>query len=575
MQFKKSILSYLFKNKETDSSSVKIKDLVNNITEKLSDEEKVFLTKSNESLSLQEYKIETELERIEYLLSLIEADALKLDETVKSRLVQLKLRLLESGSLVKQALLAERKLVGESYTMQVPLKKEYTSSETTATVEDEVIFGVGFEEENVSSKVDLSTLFIRSEETTEFRIVSDTDKYPINIQFSENLYKPYNQIKIAVSSLAQTGILYVKFEKAEAISILDVNGYEIIEPYITDKVSLNIDHTTKSFSIRFTNNKKRNVSIKEMYFTEATYNKTTVFETLPLAVDKDLSFITVQTCDNYSTKDVDINYEISINGGSYRAFRPNGKLNSKKIQSIIRTSSTDASETKLTYRELENGYYKFYDENLVNINSKLRLYSEKMGEDFLSLESYYPNNISEYTVHIYAPRDFVLELSPTMSVELNGILVSYEDWNKGKVDIKEGLNTLKVSKQYWKEVVDLINYEIISINSESLTVLERSAEDAVKIEVDNYFDTSLVNYNSIYLQLMKAECKVYLKEENDVKRKFDGDYIEYFYKDNNRPLYIYSEAYQIKVETIQIKATLSTLDHKICPYISKILVRGV
>lgn len=574
MIFKDAILNYLFKNKN-DQSSETLKGVVEDINLKITDEEKVYLTADNESLSLQEYKVETELERLNYLLSVVSENVDKLDKTVKEELVKFKLRLLDSTSLVKQALLSERKLTGESYTLQIPIEKGYYSENTTATVDDGVIFGLGFDENNVSSKLDLSTLYIKSEESTEFKITSETNLYPINVQFSENFYKPYNQLKLTISNLSQTGILYVKFDKAEAISILDANGYEIAEPYVTDKVSLNIGTDSKSFSIRFANNKKRTVSIREMYFTEATFNKTTVYETMPIAIDKNLSFLTVQTCDNYSNRSINLKYEISINGNPYRAFRPNGKLNNSKLQSIIKTSITEDIEVKLNYDTLQDGYYRYYNENLVNINSRLKVFSGKMSEDYLSLENYLPTTSQIFEISIYNPQDFVLKLSPTMSIFIDDFYYEYTTSNKGEILVEKGLHKVKVERKYWKEIINLDDYAIISIEKEKLIVYKRDDKSKVKIEVDNYFDPTDVNSNSIYLQLFQKDVDIYLKEEENIKRKLDADYIEYFYKEDPRPIYVYSEAYQITVNTIQIRVTLDTTDSKICPYVSKMLVRGV
>lgn len=575
MIFKDAILNYLFKNKKNDQSSETLKGVIEDINLKITDEEKIYLTADNESLSLQEYKVETELERLNYLLSVVSENVDKLDKTVKEELVKFKLRLLDSTSLVKQALLSERKLTGESYTLQIPIEKGYYSENTTATVDDGVIFGLGFDENNVSSKLDLSTLYIRSEENTEFKITSETNSYPINIQLSENFYKPYNQLKLTISNLSQTGILYIKFDKAEAISILDANGYEIAEPYITDKVSLNIGTDAKSFSIRFANNKKRTISVREMYFTEATYNKVTVYETMPLAIDKNLSFLTVQTCDNYSDRNVNLKYEISINGNPYRAFRPNGKLNNSKLQSIIKTSITEDIEVKLNYDTLQDGYYRYYNENLVNINSRLKVFSGKMSEDFLSLENYLPLTEQTFEMTIYNPQDFVLKLSPTMSIFIDDFLYEYTINNKGEVLIEKGLRKVKVERKYWKEIIDLDNYAILSIEKEKLIVYKRDDLNMVKIDVDNYFDPIDVTSNSIYLQFVQNNIDVYLREEDNIRRKLDADYIEYFYKEDPRPIYVYSEAYQITVNTIQIRVTLDTYDSKICPYVSKMLVRGV
>ena len=575
MMFKKAILNYLFKNSKKDQASVRVKGIVEDIHEKLSHEEKVYATKTNEDLSLQEYKLETELERFDYLLSKVAEDVVSLDKTVKEDMVKLKLRLMNTDSIVKQALLSERKLTGETYTLQVPLQAGYFTEKTTATVKDDIIFGIGFDEENVTSKLDLSTLNILGEESTEFKINSETNTYPINIQLAENFYKPYNQLKLSVNGLSQAGILYIKFDKAEAVSVLDKNGYEILEPFITDKVSLSITAESKSFSLRFANHNKRVVTIKEMYFTESIYNKKTIFETQPLAIDKDLSYLTVQTCDNYSNKDVVIGYEISINSNPYKAIRPNGKINTEKLQSLIKTGITTNTEVKLTYTTLQDGYYRFYNEDLVNINSRLKVFKNKMEEDFLSLEEYLPSTISDFVFTIHAPQEFVLKLSQGMFIIVNEMYIEWNEVNKGVVKIEKGLNKIKLERRFWKEIVDLRLYDIVSVDKETLTIIEKEDIGRTKLVIDNYFSTEDMQYNSIYLQLKQNKCKVYLEEDLGISRRLDADYIEYFYKEDPKPIYIYSESYQTTVDTIQIRITLDTKDAKICPYVSKIIVRGV
>ena len=173
---------------------------------------------------------------------------------MRERLVELKLKLLESKDLVRQALLSERTLTGESYTLQIPLKKEYAMDNTTATIEDEVVFGIGFNEVSIKNKLDLSTLQLRGEENTLFKVSTESETYPLRINFEENFYKPYNQLKISVTNLTQTGVLFIKFDKAEVVSVLNKDGYETIEPFITDRLTINISHETQNFSLRFANN---------------------------------------------------------------------------------------------------------------------------------------------------------------------------------------------------------------------------------------------------------------------------------------------------------------------------------
>lgn len=569
MYFNKALVNYLFKKGyKNDSSSVKIKPLIKELDEKLKNEDLVYSARTEESFSLQEYKLEKELERSEYLLSLIEKDVEKLDESIREKLVSLRIRLQESRDTVKQALLSERKLVGESYTLQIPISKEYSTNSTTATVEEGVVFGIGFDDLKTTTKVDVSSLHLLAEEFSSFKLKSQSSSYPLKIEWAENFTKHYNQLGINLSSVARSGILFIKFDKAETVSVLNKDGYEVIEPHVTTKLAINLDKDSSKFSIRFLNNTKRILQISEMYFTEAVYNTETVYETVPFQVGEDLSFITVQTCDNYSTGDVNLQYEISINGSSYRAFRPNGKLVAQNIQSIIRTRDVNPTETRIDYTELSNGFYRYYNEELVNINSRLKVFTHKMGVDFNSVENFVEGSV--YELNMYCPNTFNLKLSPSMFVFLDGMRYGYEE--TPAIEVKQGLHTLKVEQRFWKELVDLDKYAIKSVDTNKIKVVSKITNEL--IDVDHVFDTATLATNSIYLQLFLSNVVVYLKEEF-ISRKYDRDYIEYFYKDTPEPIYIYSEAYQNTVNTVQLKITLKAINEQVCPYVSKLLLRGV
>ncbi len=63
--------------------------------------------------------------------------------------------------------------------------------------------------------------------------------------------------------------------------------------------------------------------------------------------------------------------------------------------------------------------------------------------------------------------------------------------------------------------------------------------------------------------------------EDAVKRKYSNNYLEYVYKDNPYKTYILNESPSRLVDTIQIRATMKSVNEVVCPYISKIIVRGI
>lgn len=569
-----ALINYLFRNnnsRKTDQSSLLKNSVKKNLEEKLINEELVFNTESNESLSLHEYLIESRLESINLLLNNIEKNSKELDSKVSSRLEDLKLKIINTEKNVKEALLSERKLTGETYTLNIPLLKEYSSKNTSAEIKNEIIFGSGYIESKDDTE-NLSTINIVSEEETEFQISSKKTDYPININFEKNTYKAFNQISIKIEDKAKTGILYLKFNKAEAISILDEKGYEIIKPKISKEISLPIDNEKKSFSIRFLNNNKRSVIIEKLYLSNNIYNNNTVYETLPLKIEKDLSYLTVQTCDNYSNKEVSIVYYISINGSSYRVIRPNGKISiSGNLESIIR--ATDLSDyIEIETSGLEDNQYRFINTSIDTLNSDYFIFSKKFGKDFFSFENYIKNNDEFYTMNISSKKEKSIKLSPNMSITINDIYYTYNSQNKGEVIIPKGLSSIKIRKNYWKEIIDLDLYRVTDVNKNSITVVDRSTEKI--ITVNNYFDTEEEVNNSLYLQFFKNNFDIYLKKENlKLKKGRNGEYS--FFKEDNSSLYIYSNSLITTVKSIQIKAEMKSLSGKVCPFISRILVRGV
>lgn len=428
--FNKALLNYIFKSSvgknntilgENDSRPIESKGLLKKINQDL-DDLSIYSSVSQRDLATQEFPIEFEIdilsninnknsERIEGIKSVIQTKLLE----VRRNLENCKLK-------VQEALLSERKLIGESYTAVLPLDKDYISKNTTALVENNMTLGVGYESELTSENLlNLDTLYIGAQEETVLKIESETlNSYPLKLKLNKNFYNNYQQIKITLPRITQTGILYLEFDKQEAFSILNRDGYEIIPKHISNTVKFPVNNDSRSFSIRLLENTDREVIVKALYFTEQIYNTTTVYESTIMSVEEDLSLLSVQTCDNYTDKNVNIKYEISVNEREYEEFRPNGKLKGNLTQSIIKASILNYENTiKLSNPILDNGVYKFYTNELINSEIKVKAFSWKFKEDFNSVESFVQDS-HNHTSELFYNMFFVVK--EDIKVVLNSIL---------------------------------------------------------------------------------------------------------------------------------------------------------
>ena len=611
--FNKALLNYIFKTGEgvigekNDSQPIEQDSLLKKINEDLKDPS-IYNSISNIDLATQEFPIEFEIDLISRINDTNKDRLDSIKSITRTELIKIRKRLEECKNNVKEALLSERKLIGESYTAVLPLDKDHVTENTTVTINDGVVLGTGyFSFDNDDANIlDLDTTYIGGQEETEFKIVSDKNRYPLKFQIRKNFYNNYQQIKITLPRITQVGILFIEFEKEEVFSILDKDGYEIIPKHISRQIQFPVNSNSRSFSIRLLENKDRELIVNSLYFTEQIYNATTIYESRVFGVNERLSLLSIQTCDNYTDKNVDIKYEISVNNDDYEEFRPNGKLKDNLKQTIIRASKLNLENTIiLSSPVLDNGVYKFYTEEGVIINSeiKIKAFSWKLGTDFNSVETFIepnhnlfivsengipiPNVLTEphdltllgekysgdkfFNLYFVVRKEFDIYLNDNLEFYNNKELINKEKIGD-KYTFKRGVHNIKILKTLWKETVDLEKYILHSLSNNRITVIDRKSGN--KIEEKFIYNPSLNEYTSLYLQVFNRNMDIYLREEV-LNKKLDDSFVEYFYKDDYYPIYIISESVQILVKSIQIKATMKSLDKITCPYISNITIRGI
>lgn len=604
MSFNKAMLDYIFKVRENDSQSIENKSLLKKISHEK--EHAQYNTTSVKNIAAYEFPLEYKIGSVEKLESETNQRVNLTKELIQDKLAELTYKLQKCKLNVKQALIAERTLIGESYTAVVPITEEYSTGNTTATIRDNIVFGSGFiSKPNGKDLLKLDTIYVSGQEDTEFKIVSKENTYPLKLRLSRNFYNKYQQLKIKLPKITQSGILYIEFGQVETVSVLNKEGYEIVSKFVTDRIEFPVNNSSISFSLRLHDNKEKDLHIKALYFTEQIYNTQTVFETIPFAVGQDLTFLTLQTCDNYTDKNVNIKYDISINGQEYEEFRPNGKVKDSLTQSIVKTGKFNLENiVKLENPVLDNGTFKFYTEDLVNSEVKFRSFSGKLGEDFLSLENYIGTNATQYIIdedhtmlttdigspvkrdnffhegstvrmlkmYLIVKEEFDIVLNDIIEMKVDGFLINKEIHPEGRFTFKRGVREVIISETFWKEIIDLEKYFIEKITEDALEAIERETGD--KTVIDFFYDPKELLHTSLYLQIFNKKVDVFLHEEF-LKRKFDEQHVEYFYKENPYPAYIVSEATSTMVNGIQIRVTMESLDEITCPFISNITLRGI
>ena len=105
-----------------------------------------------------------------------------------------------------------------------------------------------------------------------------------------------------------------------------------------------------------------------------------------------------------------------------------------------------------------------------------------------------------------------------------------------------------------------------------MEVVER--ETGTKTILDFYYDPKAPLYTSLYLQIFNKKVDIFLYEET-LKRKYDDQHVEYYYKENPYPVYVITEATSLRVDGLQIRVTMKSLNEITCPFISNMTIRGI
>lgn len=453
---------------------------------------------------------------------------------------------------VNTALFGDKKFINESYAYEIPIQKEYFENNENVKFEDNILTNTNIKSSK-DKRINLSINNITSRKNTSFKFINKT------LYIEKNELHNYQEIQLHIPKNIISGLLHIQFSKYDNITLLNKFGRELVPKTITNFITHPISKNTESLVIRFNSNEKKSLNITDFYVSESSYSLESVVYTKPIGLFEELQEIAINTCDNYSDENSDINYEMSINKGPYRTIRPLNKQKNLHLNSILSVDDT------LSYYKLENSIYwddlnlyttDHFDSQAINI---LKSFSYKLGDDLGLI-------VSE-EIFIYLEEDLELKFNKNDIFSINDIEYDIKDESKN-ILLKKGFNKLRLPASLWNQTINMLQYEVIEIGPKITTL--RLKEDGSIVNRLLDFDTK--TNNSIFLQLIQ-KAKIFV-EEVTLKTYFANSVL-YITKNTNKDAHTFIKYKTNYVETVQLKITLKSLSKTSPVYLSSLTIRGI
>jgi hypothetical protein len=446
---------------------------------------------------------------------------------------------------LRASLLSSKKFINEAYALNLPLTSNLFINEVV------VLNGVLTPslELSTTEKIDMDFKNFNSEYGTKFKISNN------NIVISKNQSEQFQQLSINIPKDIYSGFFCIKFETDQLLSILDKNNAEIVSKTFTNILKIPFDKDTIKLKLRFFDNNQRVIKIVDKFFTKLVYTQKQVYETKTLVVNKILTQLALNTCDNYSNNLVNIKYYLKINNEDYKEIKPLNKDKISNVPNILKSSSQTYTE-KLTNYIVTNGAYYYPVSSINNLTNIICLERE------IREISQFSNKNDLVTCYTYNSNPVQLILSENDEVVLNDVSI-IANVDNYVCNIPVGINKLALDKYVFNQPTSFLNAEIVNVKE---GVLLTYTENSITKSINLYDE------KSICLQLLKAGCELY--ESRPVFELIYIDDIKYIVKDNRNNPKIFGTSLNNNVQSVQLKIELESLDSKTIPYVSSITVKG-
>lgn len=318
------------------------------------------------------------------------------------------------------------------------------------------------------------------------------------------------------------------------------------------RIVIELDKNSDYTSGRYT----YNVEINSFYIAVKRYSTPTVYITGDIPIRATGEFVAIDTCDNYQSKDVDMHYQISINGGAYRDIKPLRKLSKagRSIRSILpindysdnnivtlhshtRHSDGNVFTTEIDPALLETNVFKYYDATSpISVNG---------------------NVVSASGIAI---SEKAIDFKDTYFV--NGVPFS------GKSTIYTGFNSLSFPADNYVEIYDVTKYTLVSFTSGQYKIVDAAGAEHT-ITDENWENNP---FTSIVLSLKYILGKE-LEYGKDINTSKSGNGYKLIAPESVKSLYVAARQKNAIINTARIKIKMKTLDGYTKPNVSRILIK--
>lgn len=440
---------------------------------------------------------------------------------------------------LRGSILAERNTTSTIYSTIVPITKEETNQQTTtAKISDNIVFGIS------SSNIDDTLVTPLVLQNLNFKNLNIRNLNKNSIEELVNFEignKTHNSVPLEFT-IDLRGVL-----KTSSLLILNMKDLAILEIYINNSLyqekklsnyfNIPVDASVQSVTIRSypTLHKSSSLYFNILGVTDLIYQEDCVFESKKLPLNKNLTNLVLDVCDNSKLEEVEIDYFLSINGKEYERVNPSTKQSNKydtELQSIIKLS-------------------KDIELDLISISG-----TKKTEGDIQFPVPEFLQNFLEYETYVYF-------LNETKAIKSTYYFLIKQDIILNKQVFLPSNSTILVDDKIIDTDDDINLYKGI-----------RKFEVLNGI-INNYsYLENIIGINNIFIS--KLLLPIYKNTSNNKYLSMPlSDIVEITNNTKIPNLYIKNVNQQITVNTLKFKAVLKSLDQKTIPYISRILIRGI
>ena len=315
------------------------------------------------------------------------------------------------------------------------------------------------------------------------------------------------------------------------------------------------------------------VDFNYLYISQLSPNKECEFITTAISPDIDsISSVSIDTCDNYNNKNVEISYFIDINGAEqWEEIRPIGKLGQNKthVKTAIKTNNYFTNKVISLSKDIAS-YVSDAD---------LFEYDLELDSDFLDsnqiliMRDILDTSViswklidEEYTAYCVVNIPFTLTIADSEYIYINNVKYSGQD-----VYISQGLYYIRIPQAYYYYIFNPYSFDIISISDDGIYQLEdKTTKVITSVQDPNYPSNSKLNFelNSNFIFKNKSI-------ENTSYYIYNSDTTYKIRTPKKENLYILYRLFEEDASglSLRIKGIYSSLDNSTIPYTDRIILR--